>query len=83
MEKIKCLICKKEFIPESKWDWLCKECHIKINDKTAETIRCCKKIEELNDHDFAMALGLIGFKRIIKVVEKYNKNYSRGIYKNG
>ncbi len=35
----------------------------------------CKEIGEMGDQDFLVCLGLIGFKRIMKAVTDYGKNY--------
>ena len=37
-----------------------------------------KKVKKLNDTDFTIFVGMIGFKRVLKVVEDWAKNYKQG-----
>ena len=47
-------------------------------DYYEEISECCRKISELDDPNFIVALGLIGFGRILEFVRLYEKNYRMG-----
>jgi len=62
--------------PENVWLVLCEKCYKETKHKYYNKIQnVCEEISKLGDQNFAVCLGLIGFRRVIKIVDDWAKNH--------
>ena len=62
--------------PENVWLVLCEKCYREKKQRYfLELKNACEEISKLNDQNFIVCLGLIGFGRVMKAVIDYSKNY--------